>query len=147
MANYETFLENLWSQIHSGQIQNFPHPVALNVNLAYTVQLEDRKTHLVWLPYEYTGICYKDHGHYVNVHPYYKGIIYEQIELSHGTDLYKPKTEREFLKKLYTLSWDLELEISKYREHMTEPVSAADYLCKMLGFIDWLRYFNSTVRL
>lgn len=146
MSAYETFLEGLWNQIHSGKMQNFPNPIALNINLAYTVRLPDRKTHLVWLPYEYTGICYKDHDRYVNVYPYYKGIVFDRIELSHGTDLYKPKTERDFVKKLYNSSWELEQEIEQYREGSFEHMSAADYLIKMVGFVDWLRYYNSAAR-
>lgn len=140
-----SFLEQVWDHIRSGKIQNHPFPVTLNVNLVYTVMLPDKETHLFWLPYEYTGLCYKDRGAYVNIYPYYKGIILEDIELSHGTDLYKPRTEEDFRKKLYLLSWDIEKSIERRLDQFFEPVCAADYIIRMYPFIDWLRYYNSVV--
>lgn len=138
-----SFLENIWEHIRRGSIQNAPYPVALNVNLAYTVMLPDKENHLFWLPYEYTGLCYRDHGTYVNILPYYKGFILENVELSHGTDLYKPRTEEEFLKQLYRLSWDLERSIDEVVRPYDFSACAADYILKMYHFIDWLRYYNS----
>lgn len=139
-----SFLEQVWEHIRNGRIQNFPHPVALNVNLAYTVMLPDRETHLFWLPYEYTGLCYKDRGSFVNVFPFYKGIILDDVEISHGTDLYKPKTDHDFMKKIYQLSWDMECSINSRQDQFYEPANAADYILKMYHFTDWLRYYNST---
>ncbi|WP_438448369.1 hypothetical protein [Gorillibacterium sp. sgz5001074] len=138
-----SFLEQVWEHIRSGRIQNHPYPVALNVNLAYTVMLPDRETHLFWLPFEYTGLCYKDRGAFVNIHPYYKGVILDEAEISHGTDLYKPKTDEEFMKKLYQLAWDMECSIQARADQFYEPVCAADYILKMYHFAEWLRYYNS----
>ncbi|MDF2926965.1 MAG: hypothetical protein K0R57_5879 [Paenibacillaceae bacterium] len=138
-----SFLEHVWDYIRSGKIQNYPYPVALNVNLAYTVMLPDKQTHLFWLPYEYTGLCYKDQGTYSNIFPLYKGVILEEAEISHGTDLYKPRTEEEFMKRLYRLSWDLEESIRANKEQFPGGGCAADYILKMYHFADWLRYFNS----
>lgn len=137
------FLEVLWEHIRNGRIQNFPQPVALNVNLAYTVMLPDRETHLFWLPFEYTGLCYKDHGAYVNIFPYYKGVVLEDVEISHGTDLYKPKSEKDLIRKLYHVSWDLEQSIEGRVDQFPEPGCAADYIMKMYHFAEWLRYYNS----
>lgn len=138
-----SFLEHIWEHIHNGYIQNAPYPVALNVNLAFTVMLPDRENHLFWLPYEFTGLCYRDMGTYVNILPYYKGTILEDVELSHGTDLYKPRTEAEFLKRLYRLSWSLEESVASNVRYYDPLASAADYILKMYHFIDWLRYYNS----
>jgi hypothetical protein len=138
-----SFLEHIWEHIRTGNIQNFPNPVALNVNLAYTVMLPDKGTHLFWLPYEYTGLCYKNQGTYVNIHPFYKGIILEDVEISHGTDLYKPRTEEEFMKKLYRASWELEQSIILNVLPFQDQGCAADYILKMYHFANWLRYYNS----
>lgn len=138
-----SFLEQVWEHIKSGRIQNHPYPVALNINLAYTVMLPDKVTHLIWLPFEFTGLCYKDQGAFVNIFPYYKGLVLEDVELSHGTDLYKPKTEQDFLKRLYQSSWDIEQSIVRQAELLPEPGYAADYILKMYSFADWLRYYNS----
>jgi hypothetical protein len=142
-----SFLEQIWDHIRTGKIQNHPYPVALNINLAYTVMLPDKVTHLFWLPFEYTGLCYRDQGTYVNIHPYYKGMILEDVELSHGTDLYKPKSEKDFMKKLYQLSWDIEQSILHQADQLPEPGCAADYILKMYHFAEWLRYYNSAAQL
>lgn len=138
-----SFLEQVWEHIRDGRVQNHPYPVALNVNMAYTVMLPDRETHLIWLPWEYTGLCYKDQRAFVNIHPYYHGVILEDVELSHGTDLYKPKTDQEFMKKLYNLSWEIECSIRQRPDPVLESASAADYILKMYHFAEWLRYYNS----
>lgn len=138
-----SFLENVWEHIRKGRIQNYPYPAALNVNLAYTVMLPDKQTHLFWLPFEYTGLCYKDQGPYINIHPFYKGVILDDVEISHGTDLYKPKTEEDVIRKLYQLAWDMEKSIQAHSEQFMEKGCAADYILKMYHFIDWLHYYNS----
>lgn len=139
-----SFLEQVWEHIRAGRIQNFPYPAALNVNLAYTVMLPDKETHLIWLPFEYTGLCYKDQGTYVNIHPYYKGIILEDVEISRGTDLYKPRTDEEFMKKLYNISWEIEQSILDRDSQFNGQGNAADYILKMYHFSNWLRYYNSS---
>jgi hypothetical protein len=139
-----SFLENIWDHIRTGRIQNYPYPAVLNVNLAYTVMLPDKETHLFWLPFEYTGLCYKDQGTYANVHPFYKGIIIEDVEISHGTDLYKPRTDEEFLKSLYEVSWETEQYITGNPHLFPDGGSAADYILKMYYYADWLRYYNSS---
>lgn len=140
-----SFLEQVWDQIRSGAIQNYPYPAVLNVNLAYTVMLPDKQTHLFWLPFEYTGLCYKDRGTYVNVYPFYRGIILEDAEISHGTDLYKPRTEEEFMKKLYRVSWEIEESIGVNTDQFPEGSCAADYILKMYHYVNWLRYYNSSI--
>lgn len=142
-----SFLEHIWNHVRIGRLHHYPYPAALNVNLAYAVMLPDHETHLFWLPYEYTGLCYKDQGTYVNIHPFYKGVILDDMEISHGTDLYKPRTEEEFIRKLYRMSWDLEQSILNRPHEFHGQGCAADYILKMYGFADWLRYYNSEVTL
>lgn len=139
------FVEHVWEHIRSGQINNFPQPVALNMGLAYTVKLSDMKTSLVWLPYEYTGLAYVDLGHQVNVYPYYMGAIIEEVEISRGTDLYKPQTEEAFVKALYMNGWELHQTLKLEKYGYLYGASAPDYLYKMQHFTEWLRYYNSAV--
>ncbi|MBD0382448.1 hypothetical protein ICC18_20225 [Paenibacillus sp. WST5] len=129
--------------MRSGRINNYPQPVALNMGLAYTVKLNDKKTNLIWLPFEFTGLAYIDMGQLVNVHPYYRGAVIEEIELSRGTDLHKPQTEEAFIRTIYMKSWEMHqlLQQEKY-EYLKGSVP--DYLTKMLHITDWLRYYNST---
>lgn len=137
------FVEHIMDHLRSGAIHNYPQPIALNMGLAYTVKLEDRKTNLIWLPFEYTGLAYMDMGQQVNVYPYYRGVIFEEVELSRGTDLHKPQTEEAFIKTLFVKSWEMHglLQEEKYA-HLQG--SAPDFLTKMLYIADWLRYYNST---
>ena len=141
-----SFLERVWQHIRSGTIKNFPNPVMLNVNMVYTVQLEDRTTNLIWLPYEFTGLCYRDiaGGGAVNIFPYYQGTVIESFEILRGTDLHKPKTEKEFFKVLYGRAYELQEAIrDSFQEHEHDVRNAADYILKMHAFAQWLRYYNS----
>ncbi|NOV01777.1 hypothetical protein GC097_17315 [Paenibacillus sp. LMG 31457] len=128
--------------MRSGAINNYPQPVALNMGLAYTVKLEDKKTNLIWLPFEYTGLAYVDMGRQVNVYPYYRGVIFEEVELSRGTDLHKPQTEEAFVKALFLKSWEMH-ELLQQEKYAYLQGSAPDFLAKMLYITDWLRYYNS----
>jgi hypothetical protein len=105
--NTMNFVEHIVDHLRAGQIKNYPQPIALNLGLVYTVKLEDRKTNLIWLPFEFTGLAYIDMGQLVNVHPYYRGVIIEEIELSRGTDLHKPQTEEAFIKAIFQKSWEM----------------------------------------
>ncbi|MCD1258681.1 hypothetical protein B5M42_007520 [Paenibacillus athensensis] len=136
------FLEHVYDHVRSGKINNYPQPVALNLGLAYTMQLPDRKTSLFWLPYEFTGLAYIDLGHQVNIYPYYRGAVIEEVELSRGTDLHKPQTEEAFMKQLYVSGWELHKALAEEKYQYLQG-SAADYIAKMYGFVDWLRYYNS----
>ncbi|MBP1964722.1 hypothetical protein [Paenibacillus aceris] len=137
------FVEYIMDHLRSGVINNYPQPVALNMGLAYTVKLEDRKTNLIWLPFEYTGLAYVDMGRQVNVYPYYRGVIFEEIELSRGTDLHKPQTEEAFVKTLFLKSWEMH-QLLQEEKYSYLQGSAPDFLMKMLYITDWLRYYNST---
>ncbi|TXK74817.1 hypothetical protein [Paenibacillus sp. N3.4] len=136
------FVEHVGDHFRSGQINNYPQPVALNLGLVYTVKLNDKKTNLIWLPFEYTGLVYKDMGLQTNVYPYYRGAILEEVELSRGTDLHKPQTEEAFIKTLYMKSWEIHqlLQLEKYAALQG---NVPDFLTKMLYITDWLRYYNS----
>ncbi|WP_239696749.1 hypothetical protein [Paenibacillus oryzisoli] len=136
------FVEHIADHLRSGQISNYPQPIALNLGLVYTVKLEDKKTNLIWLPYEYTGLAYIDMGLQVNVYPYYRGTIIEEIELSRGTDLYKPQTEEAFTKTLYTKAYELH-QLLQDESYSHLQGSAPDYLAKMMYIVDWMRYYNS----
>ncbi|MFC5450784.1 hypothetical protein [Paenibacillus aestuarii] len=136
------FVEHVWDHIRSGQINNYPQPVALNMGLAYTVKLSDKKTNLFWLPFEYSGLVYRDTGYQVNVHPYYRGAIIEEIELSRGTDLHKPQTEEAFIKAIYMKSWEMH-QLLQQDKYAYLQGSVPDYLTKMMYITDWLRYYNS----
>ncbi|WP_281888443.1 hypothetical protein [Paenibacillus sp. YYML68] len=138
------FLELFWDKVKSNHIQNYPMPVSLHHGLAHTVQLEDRKTNLLWLPYEYTGLAYVERiPGSVDIFPYYRGMIVEAFELSHGMDLHKPKREEAVLKQLYSRSWELHQVIS------AEPFfgTAADYLYKFHHLVEFLKYFNSAKKI
>jgi hypothetical protein len=137
---HNNFFEHFWEKIKSNQIKNYPNPISLHIGLAYTVQLEDRLTNLLWLPYENTGIAYMDRVGTVNIHPFYKGIIVEEFEISHGTDLYKPKSEEAAVKHLYNKSSELDqiLSMDKYYNG-----TADDYLNKFHHICRFLHYFNS----
>jgi hypothetical protein len=134
------FLEHFWDKIKSNQINNYPYPISLHIGLAYTVQLEDRKTNLLWLPYENTGIAYVEGVGTVNIHPYYRGKIVKEFDISHGTDLYKPKTEEAALKYVRTHSEELHQIIATDTYYNG---SAADYLHKFQHICSFLHYFNS----
>ncbi|MEC0225961.1 hypothetical protein [Paenibacillus alba] len=138
------FVEHIMDHLRSGHVNNYPQPIALNLGLAYTVKLEDRKTNLIWLPFEYTGLAYIDMGQLVNVHPYYRGVIIEEIELSRGSDLHKPQTEEAFIKAIFLKSLEFHqlLQNGKYAELQG---SSPDFLAKMLYIADWLRYYNSAI--
>ncbi|WP_246294313.1 hypothetical protein [Paenibacillus planticolens] len=136
------FVEHIMDHLRSGAINNYPQPVALNMGLAYTVKLEDKKTNLIWLPFEYTGLAYVDMGRQVNVYPYYRGVIFEEVELSRGTDLHKPQTEEAFVKALFLKSWEMH-ELLQQEKYAYLQGSAPDFLAKMLYITDWLRYYNS----
>ncbi|SDO69249.1 hypothetical protein SAMN04487897_11999 [Paenibacillus sp. yr247] len=138
------FVENVADHLRSGLINNYPQPIALNLGLAYTVKLEDKKTNLIWLPFEYTGLAYIDLGQQVNVHPYYRGVIIEEIELSRGTDLYKPQTEEAFIKAIFLKSWEMH-QLLQQEKYASLHGNAPDFLIKMLYITDWLRYYNSAV--
>lgn len=137
------FVEHIADHLRSGQISNYPQPIALNLGLVYTVKLVDKKTNLIWLPFEYTGLAYVDKGLQVDVFPYYRGTIIEEIELSRGTDLHKPQTEEAFTKALYVKAYELHqlLQEEKY-SHLQG--SAPDFLAKMMYIVDWMRYYNSS---
>jgi hypothetical protein len=141
--NSINFLEHLYDKIKSKEIQqNHPMPIALHQGLAYTVSLDDRTTHLLYLPYENTGIAYVERiSGSIDIVPLYKGYIIEEFEISHGMDLHKPKTEEATLKLLYNKSWELHqaLSQSKYEG------SAADYLYKFHHLCLFLNYFNSSI--
>jgi hypothetical protein len=141
--NIMNFVEHVADHLRSGQISNYPQPIALNLGLVYTVKLEDKKTNLIWLPFEYTGLAYIDMGQQVNVYPYYRGTIIMEIELSRGTDLYKPQTEEAFTKTLYAKGWELHQLLQQERYSYLQG-SAPDYLAKMMYIVDWLRYYNSS---
>ncbi|MDD9271033.1 hypothetical protein ACFPES_28700 [Paenibacillus sp. GCM10023248] len=138
------FVEHIMDHLRSGAINNYPQPVSLNMGLAYTVKLEDRKTNLIWLPFEYTGLAYVDMGQQVNVYPYYRGVIFEEVELSRGTDLHKPQTEEAFVKTLFHKSWEMH-QLLQQEKYAYLQGSAPDFLTKMLYIADWLRYYNSAV--
>ena len=137
------FVEHIWDHIRSGHINNYPQPVALNMGLAYTVKLSDKKTNLIWLPFEFTGLAYIDMGQQVNVHPYYRGAVIEEIELSRGTDLHKPQTEEAFIRAIYMKSWEMH-QLLQQEKYNSLQGNVPDYLMKMLYVADWLRYYNST---
>ncbi|MFC0215103.1 hypothetical protein ACFFK0_22155 [Paenibacillus chartarius] len=142
------FLESIWHHIQSKSIINYPNPIALNMGMAYTVKLPDGVTNLFWLPYEYTGLAYRDFagGQCVDVMPFYRGVIIEEVVLSRGTDLHKPKTEQAFLQSLYEHSWEIQKVVSSEKFQAAGGWGmAADYLYKMHFFCDWLRYYNSAV--
>lgn len=144
MSSVLNFLEHFWERVKRGEIQNYPQPVALNQGLAYTVQLDDRVTTLLWLPYEATGLAYVERiPGAVDIHPYYRGVIYYDFEISHATDLYKPKTEEALYKKLYEHSWELQRQIQETTVGEPYPGHAADYISKLHHLADWLRYYNS----
>ncbi|MBA2942765.1 hypothetical protein HZF08_31325 [Paenibacillus sp. CGMCC 1.16610] len=128
--------------MRSGVINNYPQPVALNMGLVYTVKLEDKKTNLIWLPFEYTGLAYVDMGRQINVHPYYRGVIFEEVELSRGTDLHKPQTEEAFVKAVFQKSFEMH-QLLQQEKYAYLQGSAPDFLTKMLYITDWLRYYNS----
>lgn len=136
------FVEHVMDHLRSGVINNYPQPVALNMGLVYTVKLEDKKTNLIWLPFEYTGLAYVDMGRQVNVHPYYRGVIFEEIELSRGTDLHKPQTEEAFVKAVFLKSFEMH-QLLQQEKYAYLQGSAPDFLTKMLYITDWLRYYNS----
>lgn len=136
------FVEHVMDHLRSGVINNYPQPVALNMGLVYTVKLEDKKTNLIWLPFEYTGLAYVDMGRQVNVHPYYRGVIFEEIELSRGTDLHKPQTEEAFVKAVFLKSFEMH-QLLQQEKYAYLQGNAPDFLTKMLYITDWLRYYNS----
>lgn len=136
------FVEHVMDHLRSGVINNYPQPVALNLGLVYTVKLEDKKTNLIWLPFEYTGLAYVDMGRQVNVHPYYRGVIFEEIELSRGTDLHKPQTEEAFVKAIFMKSFEMH-QLLQQEKYAYLQGNAPDFLTKMLYITDWLRYYNS----
>jgi hypothetical protein len=138
------FVEHIVGHLRSGVVNNYPQPIALNLGLAYTVKLEDRKTNLIWLPFEYSGLAYIDMGQQVNVHPYYRGVIIEEVELSRGTDLHKPQTEEAFIKAIFLKSWEMH-QLLQQEKYADLQGSAPDFLTKMLYITDWLRYYNSAV--
>ncbi|NHN30817.1 hypothetical protein [Paenibacillus agricola] len=134
------FLENLWKKIKAKEVPNSLNPVPLHHGLAYTMQLQDRITNLLWLPYEHTGIAYSEKiGGSINIFPYYKGQIIEEFEISHGMDLHKPKTEDDVLQHMYSSSWELHQIFS----HEKYAGSAADYMYKFHHLCIFLNYFNS----
>lgn len=136
------FVEHIAGHLRSGQISNYPQPIALNLGLVYTVKLDDRMTNLIWLPFEYTGLAYIDMGQQVNVHPYYRGVIIEEIEISRGTDLHKPQTEEAFIKKIFSKSWEMH-QLLQQEKYASLQGNVPDFLTKMLYITDWLRYYNS----
>ncbi|NEW08005.1 hypothetical protein GK047_18560 [Paenibacillus sp. SYP-B3998] len=136
------FVEHVWDHLRTGQINNYPQPIALNLGLAYTVKLNDKKTNLFWLPFEYTGLAYIDLGQQVNVHPYYRGRIIEEIELSRGTDLHKPQTEDALIKAICMKSWEIH-QLLQQEKYADLQGNVSDFLMKMLYVVDWLRYYNS----
>ncbi|MEW9701041.1 hypothetical protein [Paenibacillus sp. SI8] len=136
------FVEHVWEHLRSRHINNYPQPIALNLGLVYTVKLADMKTNLFWLPFEYTGLAYIDLGQQVNIHPYYRGAIIEEIELSRGTDLHKPQTEEALIKAIYMKSWEMHQLLGQEKYEMLQG-TVPDYLMKMMYMVDWLRYYNS----
>ncbi|MDQ1911005.1 hypothetical protein RAC89_11135 [Paenibacillus sp. GD4] len=144
MSTTINFLEHFWDQVKRGEIQNYPLPVMLNQGLAYTVQLEDRQTTLLWIPQEATGLAYVERiPGAVDIHPYYRGMIVYDFEVSHGTDLYKPKTEEELFQKVYQRAWELQQAIQNLMQGEPYPGNAADYITKLHQLADWLRYYLS----
>jgi hypothetical protein len=138
--NTTNFLEHLWGKIKSKEIQNYPRPISLHDGLAYTVQMDDQITNLLYLPYEYTGIAYSErNAGSIDIFPFYKGYIIGEFEISHGMDLYKPKTEEAVLKHMYDKSWDLHQILSQDNYSGT----AADYLYKFHHICSFLKYYNS----
>lgn len=138
---YQTnLLENLWKKIKSKEIKNYLIPASLHQGLAYTVQMQDRATNLLWLPYEYTGIAYFERSAgSVDIYPYYKSQIIEEFQISHGMDLHKPKTEEAILQHMYKNSWELHQILCQKKYDGT----AADYLFKFQHICLFLKYFNS----
>ncbi|MGG1517709.1 hypothetical protein ABE504_20000 [Paenibacillus oryzisoli] len=136
------FVEHIADHIRSGHISNYPQPIALNQGLVHTVKLEDHKTNLIWLPWEFTGLAYVEKGYLVDVHPYYRGAVIEEIELSRGSDLHKPQTEEAFTKALYVKAYELH-QLLQDEKYAYLQGSGPDYLSKMIYFVDWMRYYNS----
>ncbi|AEI45927.1 hypothetical protein [Paenibacillus mucilaginosus] len=139
------FLESFFQRMKRGEFNNYPNLIPLHQGLAYTVKLPDMVTNLLIVPYEYTGLAYiepsPNPGNTINIFPYYLGQVIEEFELSHGTDLHKPSTEEAVLEKLYKHAWELEKAMA------ARGGSFEDYMMKMKGLIDFLRYFNSAVKI
>ncbi|MED4602543.1 hypothetical protein P9314_17895 [Paenibacillus validus] len=138
-----SFLEFFYERLKKKEFDNYPFMISLHHGLAYTVQLEDRVTNLLMLPFEQTGLAYiepnPNPGNVVNVHPYYRGKILLEFEILHGTDLHKPKTEEQVLEFLYRNAWQL--------HQLAEGMQGSfeDYMVKFKMMCDFLRYFNSVV--
>ncbi|MBB3113571.1 hypothetical protein FHS18_005683 [Paenibacillus phyllosphaerae] len=137
------YLEFFFERLKKGEFINHPNVCALHQGLAYTWKDQERGAHLLFLPFEYTGLAYiepnPNPGNIVNIAPYYMGEIMSDIFILRGTDLHKPKTEEDTLAVMYKNAY----EINQKAEELGG--SFEDYIWKFKQLCAFFRYYNSVV--
>ncbi|MFB9328510.1 hypothetical protein ACFFSY_21465 [Paenibacillus aurantiacus] len=141
----KSYLEYFFERLKKGEFINYPNVYPLHQGMAFTWKDEQRGAHLLFLPFEQTGLAYcepnPNPGNIVNISPLYMGHILGETSILRGTDLHKPKTEADALAAVYKNAY----EINKQAEELGG--SFEDYMWKFKQLCGFLTYFNSVVSL
>lgn len=139
------YIEAVFTRIKEEGIRNHPNPHVFNINGVITWYHPQTKTHLFWLGGDLTGLAYHEFTEgMANIYPYYFGIVFKEVQLYRWTDLYKPKTEKEFLDSLYKMAYNLNTEFENVSRGTTVDLSFEDYMFRLRRVLYWMSYLNST---